>query len=501
MSSTDRKEGTLPPPSNKGKKDSFLEDFDFDNLQPFGLIGSRDESIDLKACPTINPTDESIEVTCPTTRPTDIVCSKDERFAFTCPTTKPTDVVSSKDERFPFTCLPTKPTEVVSSKDERFDFPVPTTKPTKIISTNDQSIDFLIQLDDQQQEDELGQRVLDDLSLSNIVETSGLNDEMNFRNIDLNSTLLCQPCNESINSNGAEYNPDLDGIYIQFARSTLDIIRTEESALKRRPMLSILSQTVGREQACRLLNFNDITKYEWAEARKHAKFPGAGKPNLPRPVYFRQRMEEKAVSEFIEWMHASNSLQNLSFGQKVVQFCNGVHTVIEAVKMTKNVRKVIQEYAEMWMDNMRTDGDLSVSTPAGTDDIIDNIVADSDVRCKARCRKTKQQCFLPKDHHLPPMNIRRHSFTPKGKLSPTSIEKILGQLTAGKIRSLAGLDNTDVEKGTENFLQMKSIVHTLTEVGMFGFGGNVNAKMLIERIDKMEEFHKVNFAKHLGNGK
>ena len=121
---------------------------------------------------------------------------------------------------------------------------------------------------------------------------------------------VCQPCNESINSDGAENNPDLDGIYIQFARSTLDIIRTEESALKRRPMLSILSQTVGREQACRLLNFNDITKYEWSKARKHAKFPGAGKPNLPRPVYFRQRMDEAAVSVFIEWLHASNSLQN-----------------------------------------------------------------------------------------------------------------------------------------------------------------------------------------------
>ena len=92
-------------------------------------------------------------------------------------------------------------------------------------------------------------------------------------------------------------------------------------------------------------------------------------------------------------------------------------------------------------------------------------------------------------------------FTPKGKLSPSSIERILSQLTAGKIRSLAGLDNTDVEKGTENFLQMKAIVRTLTEVGMFGRGGSLNANTLIQRIDKMEEFHKVNFAKHLGNGK
>ena len=162
--------------------------------------------------------------------------------------------------------------------------------------------------------------------------------------------------------------------------------------------------------------------------------------------------------------------------------------------MTKNVRKIIQGYPEMSMDNMKTDADVS-------DDIIDNVIADSDMRCTARCRKTKQQCFLPKNHHLPPMNKACHWFTPKGKLSSASIEKLLGQLTAGKIRSLAGLDNTDVEKGTENFLQMKAIVHTLTEVGMFGFGGNVNAEKLIERIDKMEEFHKVNFAKHLGNGK
>ena len=130
-------------------------------------------------------------------------------------------------------------------------------------------------------------------------------------------------------------------------------------------MMSILTQTMGRDEACKLLNLDTITNYEWAEANKHAKFPGVGKPNLPRPIYFRQRIQEEATSEFIEWLHASNCLQNLSFGQKVVQFCNGVHTAIEAVKLTKNVRKIIQDYGEMWMNEMGTNENETEPPPSG----------------------------------------------------------------------------------------------------------------------------------------
>ena len=323
-----------------------------------------------------------------------------------------------------------------------------------------------------------------------------------------NITILCQPVNDSKDSSNVAYNSDFNALYMNYALGALKVLSKEKSARERKPMLSIATQTMSRVQASTILDLN-INKREWAQANKHAKFPGTGKANLPHPIYFRKRIQEEAVSEFIEWLHASNCLQNLSFGHKVVQYCNGVHTAIEAVKLTKNVRRIIQDYGEMWMSGMQTNtNDTNTNTndtssaldDSDEDSRIDGVVDDGDdYRCTVRCTKSKRQCFLPKDHQTL-TSIKSHCFTPKGQLSPSSIEKILGQLTAGKIRSLAGLDDTDVEKGTQNFLQMKATLRTLTEVGMFGRAGSSDADPLVKRIEKMEEFHKVVFPRHLGDG-
>jgi hypothetical protein len=318
-------------------------------------------------------------------------------------------------------------------------------------------------------------------------------------------SMLCQPCDQN-HDTSIVYKRHFDKLYTNYAIETLGILKNEYSGYKRRPLLSIVTKCMTREEANNLMDIN-INKKEWAGANKHAIFPGAGKANLPRPIYFRKRMEEEVVSEFVQWLHASNCLQNLSFGHKVVQYCNGVHTAIEAVKLTKSIRRIIQSYSQTWIDDIVSDRDVNHMSELGenTDDNADFgeriLINENGSRCTTSCLKSKRQCLLPKDHHLFPEERIRHCFTPKGQLSPSSIEKILGQLTAGKIRSLAGLDDTDVEKGTQNFHQMKSIVRTLTEVGMFGRGGDSQAELLIKRIEKMEEFHKVGFPRHLGHGK
>ena len=63
--------------------------------------------------------------------------------------------------------------------------------------------------------------------------------------------------------------------------------------------------------------------------------------------------------------------------------------------------------------------------------------------------------------HINEEATKRHAFTPKHILSPSTIEKLVKELTSGRIMSRAGLDNIDVEKGTENFSAMRQITETL----------------------------------------
>ena len=53
-----------------------------------------------------------------------------------------------------------------------------------------------------------------------------------------------------------------------------------------------------------------------------------------------------------------------------------------------------------------------------------------------------------------------------------------------------------MEKGHDNFENMQSIVEKLEDIGRCR-----DQSGLKEKIDKVEEFHKFNFANHLGNGK
>ena len=53
-----------------------------------------------------------------------------------------------------------------------------------------------------------------------------------------------------------------------------------------------------------------------------------------------------------------------------------------------------------------------------------------------------------------------------------------------------------MEKGHDNFENMQSIVEKLEDIGRCR-----DQSGLKEKIDEVEEFHKFNFANHLGNGK
>ena len=114
--------------------------------------------------------------------------------------------------------------------------------------------------------------------------------------------------------------------------------------------------------------------------------------------------------------------------------------------------------------------------------------------CPKKNPKTRTFCLNEKDH------TGKCKFTPKGKLSPSSIERVLSQLTSGDIKSLRGLDNIDVEKGYENFERLKAIVSSLLDTGNFGHGDCPEASKILEDIEESQEFHKIDFPRHLGQG-
>ena len=67
---------------------------------------------------------------------------------------------------------------------------------------------------------------------------------------------------------------------------------------QRRPMMSIVTQCCTKKEYQDLLG-DTITNREWAQARKHAKFPGAGFPDIPKPRINRMRFDDEAVSAFL----------------------------------------------------------------------------------------------------------------------------------------------------------------------------------------------------------
>ena len=260
-----------------------------------------------------------------------------------------------------------------------------------------------------------------------------------------------------------------EGIYQNVGLDIFKLISNLPTADLRRPLLSIVTKHSTRHQAKILLQRSkDLVKKEWTAARKHCRFPGAGWPIPPKPKYFRKKLNEETISDFLQWMYANDFIQNVAFGHKVVSYCNGVHTAIEAVKLTSSQSQIIRIYAKEWQENNESmlsnepsnepsnENDTGVENQIGEEDM--NILESSN-QCCCKCPKTGTQCFREKNHQ------GRHSFTPKGRLSPSTISKLLSSMTAGKIKSLAGLDDTDTTTGLDNFENMKALIRTLSDVG------------------------------------
>ncbi len=95
----------------------------------------------------------------------------------------------------------------------------------------------------------------------------------------------------------------------------------------------------------------------------HYVYPGPGEPVPEKATrLFRKKVRDEVVSEFIEWLYASDLLESLSFGQKVVKISNGFHFAIESMKRTDSFAAIIRKYAQMWMSETVDGTDADVYT-------------------------------------------------------------------------------------------------------------------------------------------
>ena len=244
-----------------------------------------------------------------------------------------------------------------------------------------------------------------------------------------------------------------------------------------------------------------ITKDEWTRVRMHCRHPGVGKP-LEVVKHRRSKVADSTIDDFLQWAEESDILQNLAFGHKIFAYSNGTHVALPSVKMNSNVTVITKQYFQgPVLDSARTvfpqwfvweqagqEGRCSAICDQGTQCYRQPHSNGFHLfHCSKTCPITGIRCFKEAGHD------GNHQFTPEGCLSPSSLQRILISVTTGTLKSLAGLDDIDTYKGTENFERMKSMADILCNLS--GQAGAL--KPLLEKIERVVVFHKTDFHRHL----
>lgn len=124
------------------------------------------------------------------------------------------------------------------------------------------------------------------------------------------------------------------------------------------PLLSIISDSgVSRKEAISIVG-RHISQYEWRAANRHAKYPGPGKP-IAQNFWkeYRKKVGDDEIVQFMEWLRATNLIQSLSFGHKVITYSNGLHVAIEGVKRSDTIKNVVTKYYADFLNSRRIDKD------------------------------------------------------------------------------------------------------------------------------------------------
>ena len=214
-----------------------------------------------------------------------------------------------------------------------------------------------------------------------------------------------------------------------------------------------------------------ISNNRWHGAMQHAVCPGTGA--LPLPVERRSamRVDKDAALRLLKLI--KDSTQRCAFGTRILALRDGSTRTIANVDRRKTIKQITVEFLTEILAELDEEEDFP------------------EERCELRDRASGMQCRSEAGHS------GNCCFTPKGALSPSSIRRLVDTLTDSDICSLAGLDDTAVECGHDNWSEMRKIARCLSPLADGAEGGARLAEIL-GRIDEAEAFHQCDFARHLG---
>lgn len=232
--------------------------------------------------------------------------------------------------------------------------------------------------------------------------------------------------------------------------------------------MAAFTKALTKAQAEMVLN-QHISTHEWYQAGMHEVKEGpmvqAEKKKFSRANYNVAKFEANVANI------GENYFQHHAYGSKLYKTSTGAMLHMDKVSTT-----------------MDSTGILRNEAAAGEATAESVNIADED-RCTKSDPKSLKRCRLPKDHNS------RCSFTHRGDaLSASSLERILSRLTAGATKSLQGLDDEKVIKGTNNIKRLHEIKDLLaSSLGL----PEQEIKDMGKHIDECGTFHKTDFAKHL----
>ena len=235
--------------------------------------------------------------------------------------------------------------------------------------------------------------------------------------------------------------------------------------IERRPIMAYLTKHLYKRDVEELLA-NTITKHEWQMAKHHYELPGPFKP-VAKYRSTRQRFKLEVLCDFMGFL-TEGYMQDHAYGDKNAVSSTGAMIQIEAVSILAHEHHIYRNYNKKFRPE--------------NDQLQDN------ERCTQTCKKTRERCMKPLGHD------GQHKYTDESMLSLSSVQEIIKAVTNGQLKSRAGLDDEDVNKGSRNIDRMIELYNILAKENKHS--EEIIAKME-DRINQIRIFHKTNFPLHL----
>ena len=294
------------------------------------------------------------------------------------------------------------------------------------------------------------------------------------------------PPEKEITEDGLERNPiwrdrksmehatmeQIEAVRSDLGPLLLKQLRTLPRPRDRRPYLAALyKQKHTRAAVTNALWQTKITGVEWNKIGIHSVYPGPFQPAEKEPI-FRARVSQDKLLKLMAFLDSPDNLVKYAFGSLYRELFGGTEFVhLDKVDRAQSLNTLAVNLVRSLNSEMEHIDD-------------DDLPADED-RCTEVNRDTLCRCLRGRKHE------GKCKYTAKHSMSLTTAQNLIASLTSDDMMSLAGLDDTKVEKGRDNFIALKKMADEV-------YSTDEEATALKDKIDEVEIFHQSEFIHHLG---